>query len=418
MESQSLSALMRLLELRPSERSARDLQEIVAATANIKFFASISTDVHTACCKVMRLVEYPASAVVFNKGDPGDSFCIILSGSVNALIPPNATTPLAGLKPVAVLSMGQAFGELALLHNKDRAATIQTRENTLLAVLEKADFTRILHRIEEKRLRSKAEFLRSLRAFAEWSELRMERLVYFFQELTCSKGQIVYRQGDLPDNVYVTLSGEFQFRQDLAGSKSALLLRKNEGVLTVIGAKELFGEREALSGQKRQNTCVCSSQTASLYFIPKEDFIRFYQKESTQTCIQRVIDEKERWLHQRKSQLLKAEEVINAVNVQTSPEAKSTFQHSSASLSLKRDLQKFSNMIVLKGPIPVAAVGSAGGQKTSVSVGEMSSSALYTPKKSGKELLLASLRMSKTRKSVSFVRLQPLNSRRFSSILH
>jgi CRP-like cAMP-binding protein len=316
--------------------------------------------------------------------------------------------------------MGQAFGELALLHNKDRAATIQTRENTLLAVLEKADFIRILHKIEDKRLRSKAEFLRSLRAFAEWSELRMERLVYFFQEMTCSKGQIVYRKGDPPDNVYVTVSGEFQFRQDLTGLKSAWLLRKNESVLTVIGAKELFGEREALSGQKRQNTCVCSSQTASLYFIPKEDFIRFYQKESTQTCIQRVIDEKERWLHQRKSQLLKAEEVINAVNVQTSPEAKGTFKHSSASLSLKRDLQKFSNMILLKEPIPVVAAGdgSARGQKTSMSVGETSIPSLYSPRKGGKELLLPSPRLSKTRKSVSYAHLQLLNSRRFSSIIH
>lgn len=398
-----MSNLLCLLEMRPNERSAKQLQDLRAATAHIKFFQSLSADLHTACCKVMHLAEYQAGEVVFSKGDPGDSFCIIISGSVNALIPPNSTTPLTSLRPVCILSIGQAFGELALLHNKDRAATIQTRSPTSLAVLNKADFTRILHRFEEKRLHSKVQFFRSLPAFAEWSEARMERLVYFFQETACVKGQVVYRQRDLPDHVYVTIAGEFQFRQDLAGTKSANSLRKNEAVLKVIGAKELFGEREVISGESRQSSCVCCSQSGSLYFIPKEDFLKFYTKKSTQSCLQRVNDEKERWLHQRQSQILKAEEVISAVNLQGSPEARAAFRHSSSSLCLKRDLQKFSNLSLL------AAERS---KKVNVSVGEKSAFPAVSKKN---KLILVSTRMPKSRKSVSYPAL-PL-FRRFSAIL-
>ena len=335
MEDLNILPLQRLLELRPCDRTGSYLSQIVAGTVKVAFFQSLSPEVHTACCKVMRLKQFAPGQIVFHKGDAGDSFCVILSGSVHVLIPSPSAVSLDSIRPVATLFAGQSFGELALLHNKERAATIQTAEFTSLAVLEKSDFARILHRIEETKLRNKFIFISSLKVFSGWPESQMWKLVYFFQESLYTKGQIVYKQGDLADKVYVSLSGEFEYRQEIEGIKQA--------VLAVIGSKELFGEREVVAGTGRENSCICASQLGKVYFILKEDFLRFYQRKSTVRWIKRVAEEEEKWLHQRKSQIIKAEEAKNSVNLHIFGE-KGKFQHSELSLNLKENLKKFSNL--------------------------------------------------------------------------
>ncbi len=78
------------------------------------------------------------------QGTIGQTFYIILQGSVGVWIrvPNKRNEPV--LTEVKVIEAGSSFGELALLSNKPRAATIIAKEDTHLAVLEKKDFQRIL----------------------------------------------------------------------------------------------------------------------------------------------------------------------------------------------------------------------------------------------------------------------------------
>lgn len=90
------------------------------------------------------------------EGSYGTRFYIILTGSVRILA--NLYSIYEELSPsgqisqkkevqlteVKVAKAGESFGELALLDNKPRAATIITREETCLAVLEKEYYDQIL----------------------------------------------------------------------------------------------------------------------------------------------------------------------------------------------------------------------------------------------------------------------------------
>ena len=53
---------------------------------------------------------------------------------------------------VAKLVSGDSFGELALIHDAPRAASIQTITECFFATLSKKDFQKVLHRIELKKL--------------------------------------------------------------------------------------------------------------------------------------------------------------------------------------------------------------------------------------------------------------------------
>lgn len=60
---------------------------------------------------------------------------------------------------VKQITEGNSFGELALISNKPRAATIKCLENTDFAVMYKKDYLKVLLKIDEK---SKEEIINFL----------------------------------------------------------------------------------------------------------------------------------------------------------------------------------------------------------------------------------------------------------------
>lgn len=89
------------------------------------------------------------------KGEFGETFWVTLKGKVGILVPiEKEITDKNGqvrkekvLTRVAGQGEGYAFGELALLERKPRAATIICEEDCDFAVLDKAPFQQILRRI-------------------------------------------------------------------------------------------------------------------------------------------------------------------------------------------------------------------------------------------------------------------------------
>lgn len=85
-------------------------------------------------------IKYPAGATVISEGDPGDAFYLLESGEAEAL--------KSGAS-VKSYSRGDYFGELALLDDKPRAASIITKTDVKVARLGRDGFKRLLGPVEE-----------------------------------------------------------------------------------------------------------------------------------------------------------------------------------------------------------------------------------------------------------------------------
>uniref|UniRef100_A0A3Q1FS88 Rap guanine nucleotide exchange factor (GEF) 3 n=1 Tax=Acanthochromis polyacanthus TaxID=80966 RepID=A0A3Q1FS88_9TELE len=139
--------LTMILRKCPSQRSAEDLEVIYEELLHVKAAAHLSTSVRKELAAVLVFESHAkAGTVLFSQGDKGTSWYIIWKGSVNVI------THGKGL--VTTLHEGEDFGQLALLNDAPRAATIILREdNCHFLRVDKQDFIRILKDVEANTVR-------------------------------------------------------------------------------------------------------------------------------------------------------------------------------------------------------------------------------------------------------------------------
>ena len=98
--------------------------------------------------------------LLFSKGDEGRSLCIIRSGAVQIFLPPENDRPRVVLKD---LRTGDYFGELALLDDKPRSASVEATVQTEILELTRVDFTEHLGHSKSATLAILSELAERLR---------------------------------------------------------------------------------------------------------------------------------------------------------------------------------------------------------------------------------------------------------------
>uniref|UniRef100_A0A8C7XFI4 Rap guanine nucleotide exchange factor (GEF) 3 n=1 Tax=Oryzias sinensis TaxID=183150 RepID=A0A8C7XFI4_9TELE len=139
--------LTMILRKTPSQRTAEDIEVIYEELLHVKAAAHLSTSVRKELAAVLVFESHAkAGTVLFSQGDKGTSWYIIWKGSVNVIT--------HGKGIVTTLHEGEDFGQLALLNDAPRAATIILREdNCHFLRVDKQDFIRILKDVEANTVR-------------------------------------------------------------------------------------------------------------------------------------------------------------------------------------------------------------------------------------------------------------------------
>lgn len=86
--------------------------------------------------------KYPAGSTIIREGDPGEAFFLLESGEADAY------KQEVGAAPVKHYKKGDYFGELALLDDKPRAASVISKGEVKVATLGKDGFQRLLGPVE------------------------------------------------------------------------------------------------------------------------------------------------------------------------------------------------------------------------------------------------------------------------------
>ena len=193
---------------------------------------------------------FEAGEVIFNKGDVGEDFYIVERGDFD-VIGDNETV-------LAKLSKGACFGELALLKNDTRAATVKAVTAGRCLSLSRENFNKRLGTLEEIQHMWRYEALRKVPILSKLTKTQRNKLVLVMQERTYQDGEVIIKQGEKGDIFYIMMHGEVSVTAS--------------GVeVTKIGAGGFFGELALLKEDVRQAT-VSAIGEVSVMFLDRNHF--------------------------------------------------------------------------------------------------------------------------------------------------
>lgn len=138
-----------ILSKRPQERTIEEVDIVYEELQHLKALAHLTNSVKKELAACVTSEHHGRqNTVLFNQGDSGHSWYIILRGSVNVVI--------VGKGVVCTLHEGDDFGKLALVNDAPRAATIVTNEpNCYFLRVDKHNFNTILRDVEANTVRLK-----------------------------------------------------------------------------------------------------------------------------------------------------------------------------------------------------------------------------------------------------------------------
>ncbi len=116
--------------------------QIKESLLRIPFFRSLPREALTAISAQLKNVHYGQGEVVFLENSLGDSMYLIESGQVKVSV--NTDNPAQPEKIINYLGPGNFFGEMALLLNQRRSATVTVTIDVDLWMLRKADMDELL----------------------------------------------------------------------------------------------------------------------------------------------------------------------------------------------------------------------------------------------------------------------------------
>jgi len=109
--------------------------EKVLFLKGVSIFKEIPGEVLSQIAQIAEEVQIEKGTRIFEEGEPGDSLYLIVRGGVRVH---------KGTREVAVLGEGECFGEMAILDNEPRSASITALEDVQLLRIWSDDFYEML----------------------------------------------------------------------------------------------------------------------------------------------------------------------------------------------------------------------------------------------------------------------------------
>jgi len=133
-------------------------EAIIDLLIHISIFDSLDSDELKNIVKYMNVVEMKAGELIFKEGERGDYVCFVAEGALDVLKKSETGDHVV----ISSLHRGRSIGDMAVLDNFPRSATVRSRTKATLITLTRDSFETILDkhpRIGIKMLKGLARLL-------------------------------------------------------------------------------------------------------------------------------------------------------------------------------------------------------------------------------------------------------------------
>ncbi len=152
----------------------------------------------------MRPTFASINETIIKQGELGDLFFCLESGTATASVDGN---------PVKVYESGGCFGELALIYNSPRAASVIANTACKLWTLDLRTFRYILATTSSSKMVTRCEFLKKCSFLDPLSNEQISKLAGALEPCTFEDGEYIVRQGDIADSFFIIEDGNVKCTQ-------------------------------------------------------------------------------------------------------------------------------------------------------------------------------------------------------------
>jgi len=222
------------------------------AVAENVLFAGLEKDELNDCLDAMFLVKHHAGDVIINQGDEGDNFYVIEKGSVDVWVAPEG----GASAKVGTLGEHRSFGELALMYNQPRAATIKAASDCDLWAIDQDTYRRILMGSTMRKRKQYEGFLEKIELLHDLDKWERLAVADALEPAHFADGETVIKQGEEGNEFFIIVDGEAVFTQEEDGESGEVGRGEPGSYFGELALINPEGKRKATVTAKGQLKCV------------------------------------------------------------------------------------------------------------------------------------------------------------------
>lgn len=225
--------------------SSRDL--IRSAILDNDFMKNLDMGQIREIVDCMYPVDYTKDSLIIKEGDVGSLVYVMEEGKVEVT--------KDGQK-LCTMGPAKVFGELAILYNCTRTASVKALVNCKLWAIDRPCFQSIMMRTGLMRHEEHMDFLRSVPTFKHLPEELVSKIADVLEEAHYNNGEYIIRQGARGDTFYIIAKGKVKVTR--RHSKTG-----DEQLIRCLQKGEFFGER-ALQGEDVRTASIVAADPSGV----------------------------------------------------------------------------------------------------------------------------------------------------------
>ncbi|KAJ3610689.1 hypothetical protein NHX12_022781 [Muraenolepis orangiensis] len=201
-------------------------------------------------------MEYTQGQLVIQEGEAGNYLYVLAEGLLEVI---------QNGKLLGEMLPGTAFGELAILYNCKRTATVKALSCALIWALDRQTFQSIMMRTTQARNQEYFNFLRSVSLLKDLPEEKLAKIVDCLEIDYFNRGEFIIREGEEGNTFFIIAKGEVTVTQtiEVCGQPQEI---------KTLGVGDYFGEKALISEDVRSANIVCNANDTQCLVVDRENF--------------------------------------------------------------------------------------------------------------------------------------------------
>ncbi|CAL4085359.1 unnamed protein product, partial [Meganyctiphanes norvegica] len=165
------------------------------------------------------------------------------------------------------MSSGKAFGELAILYNCTRTASVRACTHVKVWVLDRRVFQQVMMKSGLQRLEDNMNFLSSMPLLKNLQGDHLSKIADALEVEFYTPGSYVIRQGTKGDSFYIIRSGKVRVTQKVTG-------KVEEEEIRILDKGSYFGEQALLKEDARSANIIAMAPGVECLTLDRDSFIQ------------------------------------------------------------------------------------------------------------------------------------------------